>query len=150
MNKFGSATPYIASYVIIKKDGKIAMLSRENTGWMNGHYGLASGKVEKGESYTAAAIREAKEEIGITLESKHLEQIHTMHRKEEEGNEWVDVYFKATKWIGEPYNAEPDQHGDLAWFDIKELAKNTIPSLRYALEQIEQGKVYSEYGWTNE
>lgn len=56
---YATATPYIASFVILRKAGKIAFVLREHTKWMNGYYGLPSGKVEKNEAFSAAAIREA-------------------------------------------------------------------------------------------
>ncbi len=143
--KYDTATPYVASYVLVRKQGKIAFVLRANTDWMNDHYGLPSGKVEKNESYTAAAKREASEEIGIDIDLKDLEFVHVMHRNE--GMEWVDVFFEAKKWGGEPHNAEPHMHSELAWLDPKNLPKNTIPSLLFALEQIEKGKKFSEYGW---
>ncbi len=144
--KYNTATPYIASYVIIHQDKKIAFVLRENTPWMNGYYGLPSGKVEKGETYTEAAIREAKEETGVKIQPKDLDQLLVLHRKEPEMT-WVDIFFEAKTWQGEPFNAEPDMHSELAWFDLKHLPKNVIPSVRYALEQIEAGKTYGEFGW---
>lgn len=141
----GTATPYIACYVLIEKDGKIAFVLRENTAWMNNHYGLPSGKVENDESYLAAAVREAKEEVGINVEPADLKFVHVMHRRE--GYDWVDVYFKADSWKGEPYNAEPHMHSELAWFALNDLPENTIPPVKFALEQIEAGRQYSEYGW---
>lgn len=142
---FGTATPYIASYVLLEKDGKIAFVLRANTSWMNNYYGLPSGKVEKNESYTAAAAREALEEVGVTVQPEDLTFVHVMHRQE--GLDWVDVYFKAEKWQGEVVNAEPDVHSELVWLDPQNLPENTIPSVRYALEQIQAGKTFSEYGW---
>lgn len=142
---FDTATPYIASYVIVRKNNKIAFVLRSNTGWMNNHYGLPSGKVEKDESYSAAAIREAAEEIGIKIAPEDLRFVHVMHRRE--GHDWVDVYFEADKWQGTPMNAEPHVHSELAWLDLGDLPENVIPSVRYALEQISQGNAYSEYGW---
>ncbi len=44
---YDTAQPYIASYLIIRKEGKIAFVLRENTRWMNNHYGPPSGKIEK-------------------------------------------------------------------------------------------------------
>jgi 8-oxo-dGTP diphosphatase len=142
-----TATPYIASYVLIEKDGKYAFVLRKSTGWMDDFYGLPSGKVEHAEPYTLAAVREAKEEIGVTILSENLTFIHVMHRNE--GSEWVDVYFRANKWSGEAANAEPEKHGELAWFTLEELPENTIPSVRAALKHIAAGKQFSEYGWEN-
>jgi ADP-ribose pyrophosphatase YjhB (NUDIX family) len=113
---------------------------------MNNHYGLPSGKVEKNESFSAGAMREALEEVGITINPKDLEFTHVMHRFE--SMDWVDVYFTAKQWQGKVHNAEPHMHAELAWLDPKDLPDNVIPSVKFALEQIEAGKTYSEYGWS--
>ncbi len=147
--KYNTATPYIASYVILRKDNKVAFILRENTAWMNGYYGLPSGKVEKNERYLAAAVREAKEEAGVDITPKDLIPLHTSHRKEPEMT-WVDIYFEATSWEGEPYNAEPHMHAELKWLDPKKLPKNIIPGVRFAIEQIAAGKIYSEFGWAKD
>src|SRR5690606_19782130 len=129
------------SYVLVKKEGKVAFVLRSNTSWMNNYYGLPSGKVENDESYIKAAIREAKEEIGISIRRQDMKFVHVMHRRE--GFDWVDVFFEVIKWQGKPYNAEPHVHSELAWLDVDNLPKNTIPSVRFALKEISKGKVYS-------
>ena len=150
--KYNTATPYIASYVILRKDQKIAFVLRANTGWMNGFYGLPSGKTEKNESFLECAIREAKEEIGVTLNLKDIVPVLTVHRKEpsDQGMTWVDVYFEARNWKGEVINAEPEVHSELAWLDPNNLPDNVVPCVKAALEEIKKGKTYSEYGWTKD
>lgn len=143
MNQYDTSRPYAAAYVILRKGNKVAFVLRENTGWMNGYYGLPAGKVEKNETYTAAAIREAKEEAGVDLMPEHVRFVHLAYRNED--MEWVDIYFEADQYEGEPYNAEPHVHAELAWFDVDNLPDNVIASSRYALEQLQQGKQYSEY-----
>ncbi len=140
------ATPYTASYVITRRDDKVVLTLRSNTDWMNHYYGLAAGKVEKNESFTQAAIREAKEEIGIDVKPEDLKHVLTIHRKSED-KYWVDVFFEVEKWEGEPYNAEPEVHSEIAWADPGNLPENTIPIIFFAFEQIKEGKTYSEYGW---
>ena len=145
---YDTAQPYIASYVILEQDGKIAFVLRSGTEWMNDYYDMPSGKVEKDEAFTAAAIREGKEEVGVTLKSEYLKPVLTVHRKADgHAPYWVDMYFKAEQWDGEPFNAEPDVHSELTWFDPKQLPENVIPSVAFALEQILAGKTYAEYGW---
>lgn len=79
--KYDTQTPYVASYVIVKnEEGMIAFVMRSNTSWMNGFYGLPSGKVEQNESFLHAAIREAKEEIGVEVKVNDLEHAITVHR----------------------------------------------------------------------
>ncbi len=144
--KYSTATPYIAAFVIMRQDNKVAFVLREHTAWMNGYYGLVSGKVEKNESFLQAAIRETKEEAGVTIKPVNLKYVHTMHRKSDD-NTWVDVFFEANKWEGEAYNAQDDEHSELAWLDLDNLPKNIIPPVRAALQFIKEGKIYSEYAW---
>ena len=143
------ASPYIASYVIVRKNGKIAFVFRSNTDWMKNHYGLISGKVEKDETFKQAAIREVKEEIGVIVKPENLKPILVVHRYEpsKHATDWVDIYFDVNKWTGEPFNAEPKVHSELVWLDPDNLPKNIVPSHRFALEQIKAGKTYAEYGW---
>ena len=152
--KYDTQTPYLAAFAIVQDEaGKIAFVLRTNTGWMNGHYGLPSGKVEKNESFIAGAVREAKEEIGITVDAKDLEHAITVHRYSEAGSgdtvdtEWVDVYFLTKKYSGKLYNAEPHMHSELAWLDPKSLPKNVIPAVAASIQAWLEGKNYLEYGW---
>lgn len=146
---YDTATPYIASYVLVEKDGKICFVLRSNTAWMNGYYGLPSGKVEKTESYHKCAVREVKEEIGLEISENQLEFLHAMQRlqPEEENSEWIDIFFRVKKWEGKPYNAEPHKHSDVVWLDLKDLPDNVIPYTKFALENIQKAEKYSEYGF---
>ena len=146
------ARPCTASYVLFRKDGKIAFVLRENAAWMNGYYGIApSGKVEKNESFTAAAIRETREEVGITRTPENLHQIMVCHRNQADENmPWIDVWFEAIDWVGELTNAEPGTHSAIEWFDPNALPENIIPIHRFELEQALAGNTYCEYGWSIE
>jgi len=145
----GTAQPYIASYVIFRKGDKVAFVLRSGTNWMDGYYGLAAGKVEEDESFTQAAIREAKEEVGIQLKESSLKQVFTMHRRDPESDIkfWVDVFFEVTEWEGELFNAEPHMHSEVAWLDTNNLPENIITSIRFVLSEIAKGHNYAEYGW---
>lgn len=148
--KYDTATPYIASYMLVTNDeGKVAFVMRANTSWMNGYYSLPAGKVENDESYIECALREAKEEVGIEADADDLEHVITVHRRESDSDAmyWVDVYFKVKKWQGEVRNAEPKVHSELAWLDPNDLPDNVIPAVIFAFKQMIAGKNYAEYGW---
>ncbi len=149
--KYDTQTPYIACFAVCMRDGKIAMVLRKNTSWMDGYWGLAAGKVEVGESFLAGTAREAKEELGVSVAEEDLEHYITVHRKdtssEKDLMEWVDIYFITERWEGEVTNAEPHMHERVEWFDIDDLPEKTIPAVRASLEAARRGESYLEYGW---
>ena len=66
----------VAVHLILINDRyECLCLRRFNTGYKDGEYGLVSGHVEEGENLKAAMIREACEEVGITLSPGDLEII---------------------------------------------------------------------------
>jgi 8-oxo-dGTP diphosphatase len=58
--------------IIFRSGDKIAFVCRKNTGWYDNYYGLPGGKVEPGESFTHAAIREINEEVGVAVTASNL------------------------------------------------------------------------------
>lgn len=150
---YDSARPYTACFVILMEEDKVAMVLRKNTGWMDGYYGLPAGKLEYHETFTEGAIREAKEEAGVTINPEDMRVIHVVHRHAEKDNQefmdWVDVYFAVDDWEGEPYNAEPEKSERLDWLNINDLPENVVPPQRSALTEIAKGNAYSEHGWTS-
>lgn len=142
-------TPYLAAYLIFRNDeGKVAFVLRENTSWMNDYYGLPSGKVEDHENVIAGAVREAKEETGVTVQANDLRHVLTLHRQDKDAD-WIDITFEVTAWEGELQNAEPHMHSELVWLDPKSLPDNVIPNVRYILEQVAAGNTYAEFGWAS-
>lgn len=141
-----SATPYIATVILFRRASKVALVLRQNTGWLDNYYGLPGGKVEHGESFLQAAIREAREETGVDLSPQNLKHVFTLHRQDE-GNAWVDVIFEAQDWQGELVNSEPHKHSLLDWFDLEALPDNLIPVTRFYLQKIKEGHTYAEYCW---
>ena len=137
-----------AVYLVVRKDKKILCARRANTGYSDGLYSLPSGHVEARESAVMAAIREAKEEIGITIDPVDLAFVHVGYRlAEERDHERVDFYFEITKWTDELYNAEPEKCDDLQWFLEDALPDNMIPAVRQALLTIADGQTYSDVGF---
>ncbi len=138
-----------AVYVILERGGKIVLLRRANTGYMNGYYTVPAGHMDGDESPSAAAAREAGEEAGVEVRPEDLEMVHCMMYKAKEGDhERVSLFFKAATFIGEPKNMEPEKCDDLIWADKNNLPENVIWELRNAFDQIAAGKLYSECNYT--
>ena len=140
-------TAVLASYLVLKQDGKVLLALRQNTGYCDGQWGLPAGHVESGESMTAALCREMQEEIGIVLDARGVRLKHMIHRKGEDGSERIDGFFEADQWEGKLENLEPEKCGGLEWFEMESLPQETIPYVRETLECIKQGIWYREEGW---
>ena len=149
---YNSARPYIACFVVLRRGSSVAMVLRKNTGWMDDYFGLPAGKVEYGETYSQGAVRESKEEVGVDVLESDLKFVHVAHRhaqNEDKFMDWVDVYFEAFNWQGEPFNAEPEKSDRLEWLDLNNLPDNVVPPQREALLHIARSSSYSEYGWNS-
>jgi 8-oxo-dGTP diphosphatase len=128
-----------ASYLVLKKENKILMLRRFNTGYKDGFYSFPAGHVEEGESFEECLIREAKEEIGVEIRRESLKELYIIHRYKDEvllNNARIDVFYIVENWTGEIQNLEPNKCDDLSWFDLENLPENTIPYIRVAIENI--------------
>jgi len=130
-------------YLILIKDNKILLSRRYNTGYFDNNYSFPAGHLESEETLKQAMVREAKEEVDVTLDPADLELIHVMNRKIPD-NERIDFFFTAKKWQGEPKIMEPEKCDDLRWFDLDNLPKNIVPYIRQAIDSILNNIIYSE------
>ncbi len=134
--------PY--ALVMLRKGAKIAMVLRGPTMKFGANlYGLIGGAVEKNETFREAAVREAFEEAGVTIDPQDLHFVHIFYRKGT-ANELVACIFACDVWQGEAYNKEPDRHTALTWFALDALPENILPAHGGALRLIAQGVAYSE------
>ncbi len=131
----------VSVYVIFLKEDKVLLSRRFNTGWQDGNYGLPSGHLESQETLIEALLRETAEEIGIKLNQENVTFIHVMHRK----SNYIDFFFLARNWTGDPKNMEPNKCDDLKWFPLNKLPDNMVPSVKFALENYQNGIQFSEF-----
>jgi 8-oxo-dGTP diphosphatase len=135
-----------AVHLLLSRDSKILFGKRKNTGYEDGKFHLIAGHADGGETVREAMIREAKEEIGITIKPKDMVFAHVMHRVGDD-HERLDFFFICTKWAGVLKNCESNKCSELKWLTPKKLPKNIIPYVRFAFKQIANKSYYSEYGW---
>jgi 8-oxo-dGTP diphosphatase len=135
----------VAVHLFFLRADRVLLLRRFNTGWEDGKYSVPAGHVDAGETVTQAAVREAREEIGVRLEPRDVEVVHVMHRKSED--ERIDFFLLARRWTGEIANQEPNKCDDLAWYPVASLPDNLIPYVKQALLNYQDGALFSEFGW---
>lgn len=132
----------LAVYLIIEKDGKVLMLRRVNTGYQDGKYGLPSGHVEEEEMPFESVKREAKEEVGVKIESPEFSNI-VYNTKGGYAN-YICLFFKTSKWSGEIKNCEEEKCDDIGWFEKNNLPTNTVPEVKVGIENYKNNIRYSE------
>lgn len=133
--------------VILRKEGRVFWKARQNSSFLNGFWSLPAGHLEGEETVIDAALRELKEEAGVSTFKKYLKLVHFQTQIGTDGIR-NHVYFEVSKWIGEPRNAEPTKASLVAWIDpLKEKRKKYVPSELLALKCISKGEMYSEYDY---
>jgi 8-oxo-dGTP diphosphatase len=134
-----------AAYVVLRRGEDVLLQLRQGTGYRDGYWACAAaGHVEAGESVFEAAVREAREEIGIGVEVGALEPLTAMHRTHRNGrpvDERVDFFFTCTQWTGEPRRLEPHKSADLRWFALDALPEPVVPHELAVLEGLRAGAV---------
>jgi len=127
--------------LIIENQGDILLLKQIKG--QGGKYTLIGGTVEDYEFAKKALIRESFEESGLKIDREDLHLVHTLHKKKDAATRIV-LYFKASKWEGEPKPAEPDKFQEVAWHPIDDLPGGMSDTVRHVLKHYRRGSRYSE------
>ena len=148
--------PYLTPSAVIlmlmrERGGKkqVLLQRRQNTGFADGLWDFScAGHVEQGESMTSAAVREVKEELGVTVTAQNLQFAVLLHKCDKPFNlVYYNAYFVCTEFVGEPRIAEPEKCSELRWFDLDNLPDDLIDDRKCALKAYLDGVHYIEYGW---
>ena len=110
-----------AVHMIIECDGMVLFQKRKGTKLWPGYYALPAGHIEEGENQIEALIREAKEELGITIDPKNIKNSYVVLRRnhfEIDGKKlepYIDYYFELSEYEGTPSIMEKDKCSELLW-----------------------------------
>ena len=139
-------SPYLlnlcANLILRQGDDVLLGLRRNTSG--SGFYSIISGKVNEGECVRQAAIREAKEEVGIVIQEKDVAFHTLMHAQERDGMH-LSPFFITDRWEGDIVNNEPHKCGDLRFFPLDNLPKNLLYYVACALEYLQNPAKHRYY-----
>lgn len=117
---------------------QVLLQLRRNTGYMDGHWACgASGHVEAAESAVETALRETREELGVSVTAADLSPLTAMHRTNDLGGaaleQRMDMFFTLRAWAGTPAVREPAKNAGLRWFSLTDLPEPVPPHERHVL-----------------
>tara|TARA_B100001250_G_scaffold395992_1_gene401482 strand:- start:78 stop:485 length:408 start_codon:yes stop_codon:yes gene_type:complete len=117
---------------LINTENQVLISKRKNNTPYKNFWEFPGGKVEKGEKFSNALIREIKEELGLNLEAPCISPLTFSVDKIENG-EILLLLFICRKWSGLPRNLE-DQ--ELRWVKSMDLNKYKMPPANIFLNSI--------------
>lgn len=133
-----------AVYLIIKNEkGKILLQRRQGTKLWPGFLGLPAGHIDKGENAYEAAIREAREELDITITTNDIIDTFVVNRQNKSLQPYYDVYFELKSYQGKIKINEPEKCSTLTWCDINNLPNDIIDFEKEALINNQKGIKFS-------
>jgi 8-oxo-dGTP diphosphatase len=134
--------------ILERDDGHILLAERAGTGYADGFLNVPGGKLEAGEDVRTGAIREAREEIGVTVRAGAVRCVAVVHHRNPDGESRVGFFFATPSWGGEPVNAEPHKFAGLIWVDPDTPPPNTIPYTAAGLRAYRWETPFALDGWT--
>ncbi|CAM00642.1 ADP-ribose pyrophosphatase YjhB (NUDIX family) [Saccharopolyspora erythraea NRRL 2338] len=136
----------IDAHLLLVRGGEV-LLSLRRGRYGDGMWHLPSGKLDAGESVVAAAVREAREEVGVRIDPADLRHVHTLHATGPGQEPRLGVFFEATRWAGEPVNLEPEKCHGIEWFDLHRLPEPLIPYPAAGIHAYRDGIPFATMGW---
>lgn len=132
--------------LLLECDGKWFVGRRQNTGYSDGCLNMPAGHIDPNETPREAAVREAKEEVGVDVLADDIEFVHIQYNRNADGiHDRTHYYFKIECCDQEPVNKEPHKCSEIAWIQIGERLDEFVPFMKEALESMLQGSQYSEF-----
>lgn len=140
-----------AIYLIIKNDdGKILLQRRQGTKLWPGFLALPAGHVDEGENVYDAAIREAREELSITITKQDIIDSFVVNRRNKSLPPYFDVYFEISSYQGDIKINEPEKCSELKWCDINDLPEDMIDFEIDAIRNRQNNILFSTFDADNE
>ncbi|MFA5871875.1 MAG: NUDIX domain-containing protein [Parcubacteria group bacterium] len=137
----------VCSNIFIRKGGKYLMIRRSaDRKWMPNHVHTVGGKMNLDENPYDCALRELKEEAGITAKNIQLEvAYHEIAPYKKESCNWLVFYFSGEYKSGRVKNKISE--GELVWLTPRELLKSKLhSSIKFVIKHVLSKKTGPVFG----
>jgi 8-oxo-dGTP diphosphatase len=136
--------------LLLTRGDQVLLALREGTGYADGQWNLPSGKLEAGEHLVTALVREAAEEVGLTIRHDEAQLAATVHYRNPAEQARIGFFFHVVSnpaSQGEPANAEPHKCAKIGWYPLDMLPENTVPYTAAGIELYQAGETLGIVGW---
>jgi 8-oxo-dGTP diphosphatase len=106
-------------------DGKRVLLIRRGQPPLFGEWSLAGGVVECGETLREAAVREAREETGLVVETIEMLGVYERVIRNDDGR--VRYHYVLIDFLCRPVEGDPKAGSDAA--DVRWFTRDQLPAL---------------------
>lgn len=143
---------FLASvYLIIRNSkGEILFQRRAGTKLWPGFLALPAGHLDEGENAYDAVVREAREELSITISKKDIIDTFVVNRRNKSLQPYFDVYFEIGSFKGNIKINEPQKCTELIWLKEDNLPYDVVDFEAVALKLRKQGTTFSVIDVDNE
>lgn len=107
--------------ILIDKKGRIYLQLRGGKKAGADTWAIPGGTQGLYETMEQCIIREAREELGITIEERDLEYSNMFECLSTPEKHYFHFAFVCRKWNGEPRNVETEKCKDSRWFSVEEI-----------------------------
>ncbi|MCX6798951.1 MAG: NUDIX domain-containing protein [Candidatus Diapherotrites archaeon] len=127
--------------MVRNKKGEVLLgLRTKNARNEAGKWTFPGGALEFGETLEQCAVREAKEEFGITVKPLRLLAVID-HIIPDEKQHWCNPVLEAKIVRGAPRVIEPHKTSGFAWFPVGALPRNITSNLKIFFRKVKSGEV---------
>lgn len=107
------------------------------------YFSIPGGKLDTGETFEETAIREIKEETGLTIKHpKVIAVTNNLKTFQEEGLHYVSIILYTNDFSGTPTILEPDKCSEWLWCNPNDSPKPHFEASEYAIKCYLSKKFY--------
>lgn len=130
--------------VIVDKDGKVLFGKRK--GSHAPFFSIPGGGLEAGETFEDCAIREVKEETGISIiNPKVIGVTNNLKTFRSEGVHYISIVLLAKEYCGQPIIMEPEKCEKWIWEDPNNLPMPHFDASERGIACYLEGLFYKKY-----